>query len=163
VVNRRALRTLDVGTFKERAGKAKTIREAMDDGFEDYTETGNDRRPELDDCEMLIVGWQLRPGARNREFARVWALVETETGEVAKVKFSDAGGGNIVHPGISATLRDMEDNGTTGDVRVVFRMERYPFFDSDGAEQTGIRYWIEDVNPADNDAREAQTEDKPDF
>ena len=163
MVNRRALRTLDVGTFKDRAVKAKTIRQAMDDGFEDYTESGNDRRSELADCEMLLIGWQLRPGARNREFARVWALVETETGDVAKVKFTDAGGGNIVHPGISATLRDMEDNGTTGDVRVVFRREVYPWFDNDGVEQTGIRYWIEDVNADDNTAREEAADDQPDF
>lgn len=171
MVNRRTLRTIDPGTFKERAENARTMRAAMDDGFEDYTPGTKDvdgrpidRRPELNGCELLIIGWQLRAGARNREFARVWALAQTETGDVHKVKFSDAGLGNIVHPGISTVLRDMEDNGTTGDVRVMFRMETYQFVDdSDGSLVTANRYWIEDIDPDDEEARQEQADDKPDF
>ena len=163
MVNRRALRTLDVGTFKERANKAKTLREAMDDGFVDYTEPNNDRRPELAERELLIVGWQLRQRGNGREIARVWALAQTETGDVEKVKFYDAGQGNIVHPGISTTLRDAEDNGNMGDLRVMFRMERYSFFDNDGVQQQGIRYWIEDIDPEDEAARTNAGDDKPDF
>jgi hypothetical protein len=135
----------------------------MDDGFADFTEPGNDRRPELDGRELLIVGWQLRQRGNGREMARVWALAQTETGDVEKVKFYDAGQGNIVHPGISTVLRDAEDNGNVGDLRVRFGMERYPFFDDDGVEQTGTRYWIEDIEPEVESARINAADDKPDF
>jgi hypothetical protein len=163
VVNRRTLRTIDPGTFKARAENAKSLRAAMDDGFEDYTADGVDRRPELKDREMLILGWQLRSRGNNREVARAWALVQTDTDDVLKVKFYDAGSGNIVHPGIAVTLRDMEDNGTTGDVRVIFRTEEYSFFGDDGGEVNATRYWIEDVNPDDESARRDAEADSPDF
>lgn len=162
MVNRRALRTLDVGTFKERTQKAKTLREAMDDGFEDYTD-GEDRRNELNGLEMLIIGWQLRTRGSGSETARVWALVQSDTGDVLKVKFYAAGQGNIEHPGIPVTLRDMEDNGVTGDVRVRFGHERYTFFGADGTEGEGDRFWIEDIDPEDEAARTNAADDKPDF
>jgi hypothetical protein len=163
VVNRRTLRTIDPGTFKDRVQNAKSLRAAMDDGFEDYTVDGVDRRSELKDREMLILGWQLRARGNNREVARVWALVETDTSDVLKVKFYDASAGNILHPGIAITLRDMEDNGTTGDVRVVFRTEDYSFFGDDGGTVNATRYWIEDVNPDDESARRDAEADSPDF
>jgi hypothetical protein len=165
MVNRRALRTMDadVSTFKKRAEGSKTLRSALDDGFDDFTVDGVDRRDDLKDCEMVIVGWQLRSRGNNREVARVWALVKSDTGDVRKVKFYDAGQGNIIHPGISITLRDLEDNGTTGDVRVIFRSEDYSFFGDDGGTVNATRYWIEDVDAADNDARADQADDQPDF
>jgi hypothetical protein len=166
MVNRRALRTLDadVETFKRKAEGAKTLRAAMDDGFDDFTADGEDRRPDLKDCELLIVGWQLRSrGGSGNESARVWALAKSDTGDVRKVKFYAAGGGNLIHPGIPVTLRELEDNGVTGDVRVVFRMEEYDFFDAVGDKVSAIRYWIEDVSDEDNAAREEQANDQPDF
>lgn len=135
----------------------------MDDGFEDLTADGKDRREEIVNCELLILGWQLRSRGGDREAARLWALVQTETGDVRKVKFYDAGMGNLQHAGISTTLRDMEDNGTVGDVRAKFCREVYPFFDREGTEQTGVRYWIEDVNPDDESARVNAADDTPDF
>lgn len=165
MVNRRALRMMDadVETFKKRAEGAKTLRAAMDDGFDDFTADGVDRRPDLLDCELLIIGWQLRSQSNGRESARVWALAKSDTGDVRKVKFYAAGGGNILHPGIPVTLRELEDNGVTGDVRVMFRMENYEFFGDDGGAISANRYWIEDVNEADNIARADQEEDQPDF
>jgi hypothetical protein len=165
MVNRRALRTLDadVATFKKRAEGSKTLRAAMDDGFTDLTADGVDKRDALIDCEMVIVGWQLRSRGNGREVARVWALVQSETGDVHKVKFYDAGQGNILHPGISVTLRDLEDNGITGDVRVMFRSEDYSFFGDDGGTVNATRYWIEDVKEEDNTARTEQADDQPDF
>ena len=166
MVNRRTLRTLDadVETFKKRAEGAKTLRAAMDDGFDDFTADGQDRRPDLKDCELLIIGWQLRSrGSNGNESARVWALAKGETGDVRKVKFYAAGGGNLLHPGIPVTLRELEDNGVTGDVRVIFRTERYDFFDDDGARVDATRFWIEDISEEDNIARDSQVDDQPDF
>lgn len=165
MVNRRALRTLDadVATFKKRVSGAKTLRAAMDDGFDDFT-AETDRRSDLKDCELLIIGWQLRSrGGNNNETARVWALAKSDTGDVRKVKFYAAGAGNILHPGIPVTLRDLEDNGTTGDVRVMFRTEEYEFPGDDGGMVQATRYWIEDVSDEDNAARADQEEDQPDF
>lgn len=162
MVNRRTLRTIDPGTFKDRVQNAKSLRAAMDDGFEDLTIDGLDRRSELKDRELLILGWQLRSRGNNREVARVWALVDMLEG-ARKVKFYDASAGNIIHPGISITLRDMEDNGTTSDVRVMFRTEDYSFFGDDGETVNATRYWIEDVNPDDESARRDAEDDTPDF
>lgn len=143
-------------------GNAKSLRAAMDDGFEDLTVDGTDRRGELKDRELLILGWQLRSRGNNREVARVWALVDMLEG-ARKVKFYDASAGNIMHPGIAVTLRDMEDNGTTSDVRVVFRSEDYSFFGDDGGTVNATRYWIEDVDPDDESARRDAEADEPDF
>lgn len=154
----------DVATFKKRVEGAKTLRAAMDDGFEDFTVDGVDRRGDLKDCELLVVGWQLRSrGNGGREVARVWALAKGDTGDVRKVKFYDAGQGNIIHPGIAIVLRDLEDNGITSDVRVIFRSEDYSFFGDDGGTVNATRYWIEDVDAEDNAAREEQAQDEPDF
>ena len=166
MVNRRVLRTLDadVETFKKRAEGAKTLRAAMDDGFADFTADGVDRRGDLKDCELLIIGWQLRSrGSNGNESARVWVLAKGETGDVRKVKFHAAGAGNLLHPGIPVTLRELEDNGVTGDVRVMFRTEDYEFFGDDGGTVSATRYWIEDITEEDNIARESQVDDQPDF
>lgn len=167
MVNRRALRTLDadVETFKKRVEGSKTLRTAMDDGFDDFTADGKDRRKDLKDCELLIIGWQLRSRGNggNNETARVWALAKSETGDVRKVKFYAAGAGNLIHPGISVTLRELEDNGVTGDVRVIFRCEDYEFNGDDGGMVQAVRYWIEDVEQEDNIARTNQEDDEPDF
>jgi hypothetical protein len=164
MVNRRALRTLDadVETFKKRVQNAKTLRAAMDDGFDDFT-AETDRRWDLKDCELLIIGWQLRARSNGNETARVWALAKSETGDVRKVKFYAAGAGNILHPGIPVTLRDLEDNGTTGDVRVMFRAEEYDFPGDDGGMVQATRFWIEDLSEEDNAARADLAEDQPDF
>ena len=80
MVNRRTLRTLDadVETFKKRAEGAKTLRAAMDDGFDDFT-AETDRRSDLKDCELLIIGWQLRScGSSGNESARVWVMTVPE-------------------------------------------------------------------------------------
>lgn len=154
----------DVETFKKRTENSKTLRAAMDDGFDDFTADGVDRRPDLKDCELLIIGWQLRSrGSGGNESARVWALAKSETGDVRKVKFHAAGAGNLLHPGIPVTLRELEDNGVTSDVRVMFRTEEYSFFGDDGGTVNATRYWVEDVDAGDNVAREEQADDKPDF
>jgi hypothetical protein len=112
---------------------------------------------------MVLIAWELRPfgSEPGRETARIWAMVETDEVEegVRKVKFRDAGRGNMIVQGIPDTLRELQDNGTTTDVGVMLRAEEYPFTNKDtGEDETGIRYWFEDA-----EGEPLPVDDDPDF
>lgn len=142
-MDKRKLRTIEPGSFKTRLEKSRPLAAVLDDGFVEVD------RVELVGRRMILIGWQLRPAITNGyEQARVWAMVETDEVEegVRKVKFRDAGRGNYSFPGIPETLRDLQDNGTVGDVTVLLRMETYTFEDRDTGEvKDGARFWLDDT------------------
>lgn len=149
---RRRLREIDPGTFKERASKARSLTEALDDGWE-----LTDRR-ELIGHALILVQWELRPSWNKRdstrEYAKVWALMETATGDTKRVKFEDAGGS------IPAALRELEDNGITGDVQTYITGEEKPFTDEDTGEDG--TWWTFEFATENYTTEHVGTED-PDF
>jgi hypothetical protein len=156
-MDKRKLRTIEPGSFKNRLQKSRGLATLLDDGFVEVD------REELVGRRMVLVAWQLRPAiTAGYEQARIWALVETDETEEGdrKVKFRDAGRGNMLVTGIPETLRDLQDNGTAGDVAVMLRMETYTFEDRDtGEEKAGARFWFDD--PEGNPLPVA--DDDPDF
>lgn len=141
-MDKRKLRGIDPKSFKTKLGKARGLAAALDDGFVDVD------REELIGRRMILVAWQLRPGIDPAyESARIWAMVETDEVEegARNVKFRDAGRGNMLVTGIPEMLRDLQDNGTTTDVAVTLRAERYEFTDREtGEDKEGVRYWFQD-------------------
>jgi hypothetical protein len=151
------LRRIEPGSFKNRTEKARGLAALLDDGYVEVD------RVELVGRRMILVAWHLRPAiTAGYEQARIWALVETdETAEGdRKVKFRDAGRGNYQVAGIPETLRDLQDNGTQGDVMVMLRMETYSFEDRETGEmKDGARFWFDDA-----EGKPLPTgDDEPDF
>jgi hypothetical protein len=151
--SRRRIREIDPGTFKERKSKARTLTQALDDGWE-----LTDRR-ELIGHALILIQWELRPAygstaERPREYARVWALMETTTGEARRVKFEDAGNS------IPTALRELEDNGVTSDVSTYITGEEKEYTDADTGEEG--TWWTFEFTTAEDTAENIGTED-PDF
>jgi hypothetical protein len=130
--------------FSTVEGKAKTLRQAADDGFELIP---GEKRPDIAGIPMILVAWEFRPGIRG-EYATIWAYLKNEDASVRPIKFQ-AGGSGIIS--IPQQLRDMQDNGVTGDVLSVLHAEPYSFVDDDGVSIDAVRYWLEDPEEANPD------------
>lgn len=158
-MDKRKLRAITTDSFKTRMDKSRGLATLLDDGFVEVD------RDELVALPMILLGWQLRPAITSGyEQARIWAMVQVDQSiaedEVRKVKFRDAGRGTYTIPGIPEMLRELQDNGTTGDVAVMLRMENYTFVDRDSGEEVeASRYWFDD--PEGNPLPVA--DDDPDF
>lgn len=138
----RKLRQRAGGNFAQIAGKAKTLREASDDGFTLYT---GDERAKLAERPMVILAWDLRAPFRANGVptVMVYANIMREDGTAEPIKALFGGGGPLSIPGM---LQEMQDNGITGDVTCQIMAEPYSFVDeSDGSTIESIRFTLEDL------------------
>jgi hypothetical protein len=132
----RGLRKRIPASFTAAADKARTLRDANDDGF--ALIEGDER---LKVCGPFVVAaWELRPPLRKGgvDMATVYGYAPGDDGTLRPIKMVFGGSGLLSIPGM---LQQWQDNGITDEVAVTLTADQRPGFLDDQTGEEVAPYW----------------------